>query len=259
MPVTRTPDRWHDAKPAIVGRELLECPECRQSIRGTRGSAALRRDVARLLQQSWTHHRDRAQRHTRSGGVLDVGHRAGTRVERVLVESDAVGSGELGPASAIKPVGQGELTHFRALRGKTTIVDAASSGLARYNTSATCECRASPVTTRPTSTRSPGSISARLRRCRAPRRRSSPATPTGSTPTTRAGGLQPAPGGANGRHPRAHDDARTLRLRRHGRPDRALRQADLHTGRRERAARHRRGDQLRHPAGTGAPTPATTS
>ncbi|HET8988835.1 MAG TPA: hypothetical protein VFN43_10020, partial [Humibacillus sp.] len=44
-----------------------------------------------------------------------------------------------GRASAIKPVGTGELTHFRALRGKTTILDAASSGLARYGTSATCE------------------------------------------------------------------------------------------------------------------------
>jgi LPXTG-site transpeptidase (sortase) family protein len=33
----------------------------------------------------------------------------------------------------------GELTHFRALRGRTTLIDAASSGLARYNTSANCE------------------------------------------------------------------------------------------------------------------------
>ena len=54
------------------------------------------------------------------------------------------GPASSGPASAIRPVGKGELTHFRALRGKTTIVDAASSGLARYNTSATCEVPGKP-------------------------------------------------------------------------------------------------------------------
>ncbi|GAA2154602.1 sortase family protein [Humibacillus xanthopallidus] len=41
--------------------------------------------------------------------------------------------------SALKPVGAGELTHFRAQRGSRVIVDAASSGLARYNSSTRCE------------------------------------------------------------------------------------------------------------------------
>ncbi|WP_404392918.1 sortase domain-bontaining protein [Humibacillus xanthopallidus] len=48
------------------------------------------------------------------------------------------------PASAIKPVARGELTHFTASRGRRTIVDAASSGLARYNRSPTCEVPGQP-------------------------------------------------------------------------------------------------------------------
>ena len=47
-------------------------------------------------------------------------------------------------APAIRPVGRGELTHFTASRGRRTIVDAASSGLARYNRSPTCEVPGQP-------------------------------------------------------------------------------------------------------------------
>jgi hypothetical protein len=54
-----------------------------------------------------------------------------------------------GPTGAVKPVGTGELTHFQALRGTTTIVDAASSGLARYGTSASCEVPAEPCYSAP--------------------------------------------------------------------------------------------------------------
>ena len=41
--------------------------------------------------------------------------------------------------TALKPVPAGEVTHFRALRGSRVILDAASSGLARYNASSRCE------------------------------------------------------------------------------------------------------------------------
>lgn len=56
----------------------------------------------------------------------------------------SAGSSPSSRPSALKPVRPGELTHFRALRGSSIILDAASSGLARYNTSARCEVPKKP-------------------------------------------------------------------------------------------------------------------
>jgi LPXTG-site transpeptidase (sortase) family protein len=47
-------------------------------------------------------------------------------------------------SGALEPVAAGEVTHFRALRGSRVIVDAASSGLARYTTSSRCEVPQQP-------------------------------------------------------------------------------------------------------------------
>ena len=52
--------------------------------------------------------------------------------------------------SAIQPVGSGELVGFRAVHGGSTIIDAQSSGLARYNTSESCEVPGQPCYDAPT-------------------------------------------------------------------------------------------------------------
>jgi len=55
-----------------------------------------------------------------------------------------------GPSTAIQPVASGELVAFRAEHDGTTIVDAQSSGLARYNTSESCEVPGQPCYDAPT-------------------------------------------------------------------------------------------------------------
>lgn len=52
--------------------------------------------------------------------------------------------------SSIKPVAVGELTRFRVERAGTTLIDAGSSGLARYNTSDRCEVPGQPCYDAPT-------------------------------------------------------------------------------------------------------------
>jgi hypothetical protein len=54
------------------------------------------------------------------------------------------------PSTAIQPVASGELVAFRAEHDGTTIVDAQSSGLARYNTSESCEVPGQPCYDAPT-------------------------------------------------------------------------------------------------------------
>ncbi len=53
-------------------------------------------------------------------------------------------------SSAIQPVPPGELTRFQVERGGTTLIDAGSSGLARYNTSDRCEVPGQPCYDAPT-------------------------------------------------------------------------------------------------------------
>ena len=50
----------------------------------------------------------------------------------------------LGLPAAAKPVPRGELVAFRALRGSAVLIDAASSGLARYANSPSCEVPGQP-------------------------------------------------------------------------------------------------------------------
>jgi hypothetical protein len=50
----------------------------------------------------------------------------------------------------VVPVAQGELTGFRVDRGRTTLLNAGSSGLARYNTSDSCEVPGLPCYDAPT-------------------------------------------------------------------------------------------------------------
>ena len=52
--------------------------------------------------------------------------------------------------TSIGPVPVGELTGFRVYRGRTTLLDAGSSGLARYNTSDSCEVPGQPCYDAPT-------------------------------------------------------------------------------------------------------------
>ncbi len=52
--------------------------------------------------------------------------------------------------TTVQPVGQGELESFQVLRQGAVILDAASSGLARYNTSASCEVPGRPCYDAPT-------------------------------------------------------------------------------------------------------------
>ena len=52
--------------------------------------------------------------------------------------------------AAIQPVASGELISFRAEHDGTTIIDAQSSGLARYNTSESCEVPGQPCYDAPT-------------------------------------------------------------------------------------------------------------
>ncbi len=55
-----------------------------------------------------------------------------------------------GLPSTIRPVAQGELVSFQVRRQGAVILDAASSGLARYNTSASCELPGQPCYDAPT-------------------------------------------------------------------------------------------------------------
>ncbi|MEP6650211.1 MAG: sortase [Lapillicoccus sp.] len=52
--------------------------------------------------------------------------------------------------TTIQPIGPGELTGFRVDRGSATVLDARSSGLARYNTSDSCEVPGQPCYDAPT-------------------------------------------------------------------------------------------------------------
>jgi hypothetical protein len=60
------------------------------------------------------------------------------------------GNPSTGPSTAIQPVASGELVAFRAEHNGTTIIDAQSSGLARYNTSESCEVPGQPCYDAPT-------------------------------------------------------------------------------------------------------------
>ncbi|MEP6632225.1 MAG: sortase, partial [Lapillicoccus sp.] len=55
-----------------------------------------------------------------------------------------------GLPTTIQPVAQGELVSFQVRRQSSVILDAASSGLARYNTSASCEVPGQPCYDAPT-------------------------------------------------------------------------------------------------------------
>lgn len=57
--------------------------------------------------------------------------------------SSPVGTGEVLPP-VVKPVPRGELVAFRVLRGNAVLIDAASSGLARYGNSPACEVPGQP-------------------------------------------------------------------------------------------------------------------
>jgi len=52
--------------------------------------------------------------------------------------------------TTVTPVAQGELTRFRVDRGRTTLLNSGSSGLARYNTSDSCEVPGLPCYDAPT-------------------------------------------------------------------------------------------------------------
>jgi hypothetical protein len=54
------------------------------------------------------------------------------------------GAPPIGLPPAVKPVPRGELVAFRALRGSAVLLDAASSGLARYSNSPACEVPGQP-------------------------------------------------------------------------------------------------------------------
>ena len=58
--------------------------------------------------------------------------------------------GDPSPPTNIRPVPVGELTGFRVYRGRTTLLEARSSGLARYNTSDSCEVPGQPCYDAPT-------------------------------------------------------------------------------------------------------------
>lgn len=91
------------------------------------------------------------------------------------------------PWSAITRVARAARTAFRVERSEAVLIDTQSSGLARYHQSPTSEVKGQPCYDAPFLDKVARTTSERRRRCRAPRRRSSPATQTDTSRMTPRG------------------------------------------------------------------------